>query len=118
VPQLHTAQLAIPFGGRTPRSRQASLHGARVCRAGSQAARLLIAYLQLGARTDSQMAETLGLPEARISARRSGLMDRRLVAYSETVQGPYGTDVCRWILTRQGQDVARVLAGEVGHGDR
>lgn len=113
MPHLQTAgQIKIPFGGRSPRARQASLKGAQVAvvRCGSQSAWMLIAYLELGPRSDLQMAETLGLPEARISARRNGLIDRKLVQYADTITGPFGADNCRWALTNYGREVAKELA--------
>lgn len=110
MPHLHDGQLPIPWGGRSPRAKAASLSGARVCAARSQAARLLIAYLTHGASTDRQQAERLGLPEARISARRSGLVERLLVAYVDDVPGPYGTRNTRWNLTAPGRSVAGDLA--------
>ena len=95
MPHLHTAQLAIPFSGRSPQTRHASLSGAQVAavRAGSQKARMLLAYLEHGPLTDLSMAALLGLPESRISARRSGLQPRdapALVQYVDLVDGRTG----------------------------
>lgn len=113
MPYLQTAsQLKIPFGGRSPRARRTSLAGARVAvaNAGSQRARLLLAYAANGAMTDLQMAERVGLPESRISARRGGLIDQHLVTYFDDVPGPFGAPNMRWILTPYGREVARELA--------
>ena len=108
---LASQQPALPFTGRTPRSRTASRSGAITAapRALSQSSRMLVAYLTLGPRTDLELAEQLGLPESRISARRSLLMTKHLVAYHDTVLGPCGAPNCRWTLTPGGQAVARTL---------
>ncbi len=103
-------QIPIPFGGRSPRARAASLSGARVCRAGSQAARLLVAYLTYGPMTDLEAAARVNLPESRVSARRNGLTARWLVAYVDDVPGPYGAINGRYGLTPGGVTVARELA--------
>lgn len=104
-----TDQLKIPFGGRCARARRTSLQGASVCRSGSQAAGMLIEYLHAGPLTDLQMAERRGLPESRISARRNGLIDRRLVEYMDDVPGPFGAENTRWQLTPYGRTVAAEL---------
>ena len=111
MPHLQTTtQLKIPFGGRCPRARRTSLQGAHVVQAGSQAARLLVTYLTQGPLTDLQMAERVGLPESRVSARRNGLIDRRLVAYVDDVLGPFGADNGRYGLTNYGRETAREIA--------
>lgn len=104
-------QLKIPFGGRCARARRTSLQGAQVAvtRAGSQAARILVSYLEYGPSTDLQLAERLGLPESRISARRNGLIARHLVRYVDDVPGPYGAGNGRYELTGYGQEHAREL---------
>jgi len=100
MPYLDAVPVPLPFGGKTVSSRQASLRGAQVAtvKAGSQASRLLAAYATYGPLTDTEMAARLGLPEARISARRAGLMVKGLVVYADTVQGAH-TKVCRWRKT-------------------
>jgi hypothetical protein len=110
MPDLISGQLAIPFGGRGA-SRHTSLQGARVAvvRASSQAARLLVRYLDHGPQTDGQQALALGLPEARISARRAGLIAKGLVAHCDVVPGPFGANVCRWELTVRGVHLAGSL---------
>lgn len=108
--QQHGSQILIPFGGRSPRARRTSLQGARICRAGSQAARLLIAYLHDGPSTDLQIAERLGLPESRISARRNGLIVRGFVTYHDDVEGPHGAMNTRWTVNGAGHEVAHELA--------
>ena len=116
MPYLQTsAQLKIPFGGRSPRAKAASFSGARaaVTRAGSQRARLLIAYLHYGPSTDLQQAERVGIPESRVSARRSGLLDQQLVTYHDDVPGPHGAKNCRWRLTNAGREVVGELARAV-----
>lgn|ERR1051325_3342118 len=113
MPYLQTReQLKIPFGGRCARSQRTSLQGARaaVVRSGSQKSRMLLEYLRMGPRTDLELAESLGLPESRISARRNGLIDRRLVAYVDEVMGPHEAMNCRWGLTGYGRHVANELA--------
>lgn len=112
MPHLNTAQIAIPFGGSSPRSRRASLQGARVAvtHAGSQAARILIAYLHSGPLTDLELAERLGLPESRISARRNSLIARHQVQYVDDVPGPHGASNGRYGLTAHGRAVATELA--------
>lgn len=103
--------MSLPFGGRSARSRNTSLQGARcsVVRAGSQSCRMLVTYLSMGARTDLEMAEQLGLSESRISARRGDLLLRHLVAYHDEVMGPHGALNCRWMLTEYGRETARDL---------
>lgn len=108
--QQRAQQLRIPFGGRHPRARRTSLQGARVCRASSQAARMLVAYFVAGPLTDVQMAERLGLSDGRISARRNGLIDRKLVRYQDDTMGPFGSEVGRYVLTNYGREVAAELA--------
>ncbi len=111
MPHLEqVGQLKIPWGGRSPRSRSSSLSGARICRAGSQAARLLVAYLTYGPSTDLQQAERLGLPESRISARRGGLAARHEVAWVADVIGPFGATNGKYGLTAVGRVKAEVLA--------
>lgn len=104
-------QLKIHFGGRSPRARRNSFQGARVAcvHAGSQKARMLDAYLSNGALTDLQMGERLGLPESRISARRSALLERSLVTYLDDIAGPFGAPNSRWTLTPYGREIARAL---------
>jgi hypothetical protein len=111
VPHVQTRTLRLPFSGTTPRTRTASLSGARVAitRAGSQCARMLIRYLEMGAQTDGQQALALGLPEGRISARRASLIERGLVAELDKVHGPYGADCTRFELTVKGLHVAAAL---------
>ncbi len=112
MPHLDTQTLRLPFGGRSPRARRTSLQGARVAvtHAGSQKARILLAYFTNGPLTDLQVAERLGLPESRISARRNALMDRALVNYVDDVTGPHGAQNCRWELSGYGREVARELS--------
>ncbi len=112
MPDLVVGQLSLSWTGRSPRSWRTSLQGARaaVSRAGSQNARILIAYLTAGPLTDLELAERLGLPESRISARRSGLIKRRLVTYFDDVPGPYGPSNGRYTLTPYGWNVASDLA--------
>lgn len=114
MPHLQDGQLLIPFGGRSPRSRRTSLQGARVVNAGSQAARMLLAYVGSGPLTDLQMAARLGLPESRISARRSGLIQRGLVTWSRDVRGPHGADNGAYSLTAAGWAVATELERSMG----
>ncbi len=115
MPYLDTGSLLLPFGGRCSRARRTSLQGAQcaVTRAGSQNARILIAYLTSGPLTDLDLAERLGLPESRISARRNGLIARRLVNYRDDVPGPYGPDNGQYELTAWGRIVASDLARAV-----
>ncbi len=114
MPYLDAVPLPLPFTGRTPRSRQASLGGARAATvmAGSQASRMLVWYALCDRLSDSEMALRLGLPEARISARRAGLMVKGLVAYEDTVTGRHGAPNSRWRLTLYGQRVARLVGGD------
>ncbi len=108
---LDAVPVPLPFTGKSSRSRQASLRGAQVAtvKAGSQASRMLLLYAQHGPLSDSRMAELMGLPEARISARRSGLMVRGFVVYADDVQGAH-TTVCRWRATVAGHR----LVGKMG----
>lgn len=110
MPHVEAGQLRIPFRGRSPRARRTSLQGAQVAvtRAGSQCARMLLQYLE-SPRTDLEMAARLGLPESRISARRSGLIDRLLVAWLEDVPGPHGAMNGQYGLTARGRAVAASL---------
>ncbi len=112
MPWVDAVPVPLPFGGKSSMSRQASLRGAHVAtvRAGSQASRMLLLYVQHGPLSDSRMAELIGLPEARISARRSGLMVRGFVVYADDVQGAH-TTVCRWRVTVAGQRIADRMAG-------
>lgn len=112
MPHLDTGQIAIPFGGRSPRARRTSLQGAQVAvsRAGSQASRMLLRYLEEGPLTDLELHARLGLPEGRVSARRSGLMAKGLVQWCDDVAGPYGAQNGRYQLTVKGRNVAAALA--------
>lgn len=109
MPSLDTGSALLPFNGSTPQTRHASLSGARVavCRASSQAARMLARYLTYGPLSDGEQAKALGLPEGRISARRAGLLVKGWVAYESIVAGPYGAFVTRWQLTAAGRAVAQ-----------
>jgi hypothetical protein len=75
-----------------PISRSNSLSGAKVAvtRANSQKARILVRLLEFGPQTDSQVALALGLPEARISARRSPMVKDGLIAALDSVKAPSG----------------------------
>ena len=113
MPYLQERELMLPFGGRSPRARRTSLQGAQVAvtRAGSQCARLLIAYLHYGPSTDLEQAVRVGLPEARVSARRNNLINRKLVQYSGADRrGPSGAESCLWTLSPYGREVATELA--------
>lgn len=101
----------LPFGGKSPRSKQASYRGAQRAQvqAGSQASRMLQNYAA-GPVSDTDMAYWLGLPEARVSARRCGLMVKGLVRYYDEVMGMHGVMVCRWELTEHGARIARGLS--------
>ena len=103
-----------PFQGKTPQTRHASYTGAVVAvrRATSQASRMLVLYLERGSSTDGELASIMGLPEGRISARRSGLMKLDLVQYCDVVQGPHGAKCCRFCLTVRGVHAAGRLKGE------
>lgn len=111
MPYLDSATLPLPFGGRSQRSRHTSQQGAIVAtvKAGSQASRMLLRYQICGALSDSDLAVMLGLPEARISARRAGLMVRGLVEYVDDVAGRYGALNCRWRLSFRGAAIAQQL---------
>lgn len=106
-----SAQVKLPFSGRSPRARRTSMQGAHVAsvRAGSQMARILVTYLQNGPLTDQQVADRLLLPAARISARRNALIDRKLVAYRDDVIGQCKTPNGRYELTAYG----RIVAAEI-----
>ncbi len=114
MPHVDAHSLLLPFTGRSPRSRRTSLQGAcvAVVRAGSQASRMLSWYLARGPLTDLEMAKLMGLPESRISARRSGLMTRRLVAWVEDVPGPHGAENCVWNLTPEGRAIAEAMEAD------
>lgn len=71
---------------------------------------MLVRYLAFGPQTDAQLALALGLPEARISARRSGLITKGLVVYVDDVKGLHGVMNTRWELTVHGQHVAAKFA--------
>jgi predicted transcriptional regulator len=93
-------------------AQRASQKGAEVvaAKAGSQCARMLLQYLAQGPLTDLEMHKAIGLPESRISARRSGLMDRGLVRWYEDVRGPFGAPNGKYGLTGLGEAIARKLA--------
>jgi len=111
MPYLDAQPVPLPFGGKSATSKQASLRGAQQARvrAGSQASRMLKLYDQYILLSDTEMAKLMGLPEARISARRSGLMVRKLVEFADEIDGPHGVKVCCWTLTEHGARVARGL---------
>lgn len=107
-------QIEINFAGTIPASRHTSLSGAKVAihRASSQAARMLVRYLEVGALSDTDMALALGLPEARISARRSMLIKQQYVEHVDIVEGVHGARVCRWQLTVSGTCAAGRIRSE------
>lgn len=113
MPDFVHESLSLPFTGSTPMSRHCSLSGAKAAtvRAGSQCSRMLVRYLERGPQSDGDQALALGLPEGRISARRSMLITKGLVVYVDIVQGPYGAKVTRWECSVRGQHVAARLAG-------
>jgi predicted transcriptional regulator len=106
--ELHHGQLEISFTGSTPISRSNSLSGAKVAvtRANSQKARILVRLLEFGPQTDSQVALALGLPEARISARRSPMVKDGLIAALDSVKAPSGAMATRWELSVKGTFLA------------
>lgn len=71
---------------------------------------MLLRYLADGPLTDLQMAAALGLPEARVSARRNGLNDRGLVKWIDDVQGPWKAQNGRYGLSDKGRAIATRLA--------
>lgn len=107
-------QIAIDFTGITPISRSNSLSGATVaiCRASSQKARILVRLLEHGPQTDTEVALALGLPEARISARRAPMVKDGLIAALDSVKGPSGASCTRWELSVRGVFVAGPLRAE------
>lgn len=107
-------QIAIPFGGATTVTTHTSLSGAQAAirSATSQAARMLVRYLDLGPLTDGDHARAMELPEGRISARRSKLIALGLVAFHDIVAGPHGAKCCRFELTVSGLHVAGRLKAE------
>lgn len=111
MPYEATGQLAIPWTGKSPRSRRSSHQGAVKAqeRSLSQASRMMQQYATRGPHTDSEMARSLGLPEARISARRSALMQKGFVKYVSDTVSVCGVKVCIWGLTAAGQHVAGTL---------
>ncbi len=113
MPYLDAVPVPLPFTGKSSRSRQASLRGAQVAtvKAGSQASRMLAYYAKYGPQTDSSMAPRFGptFPEARVSARRAGLMKRGWVREAGATLGSHGVTVCLWWLTVAGQRVAEKL---------
>ena len=101
-----------PYSGRSQATRHTSRSGAIAAapRAQSQLARMLVRYLDYGALSDGDQAFALGLPEGRISARRSTAIQHGLVAYVDIVQGVHGAKVTRWGLTVKGLHVAAKVA--------
>lgn len=75
-------------------------------RAPSQINRMLAEYSK-GPLTDLEMRGRLGLPESRISARRSALMSRGWVCWVEDTIGPCWITNGRYGLTEQGRAVVR-----------
>jgi hypothetical protein len=108
MPHLDTGTMLLPFGGRSPRARAASLDGARVAvrSAESQASRILRRYLAVGPQTDLELAAALGLPESRISARRGALVARGWVQWHADIIGPHGARNGRYTLSAAGVAVA------------
>lgn len=104
MPYVDAQQLPIPWQGRSPRSRRSSHLGAVKAaeRAPSQANRMLAQYA-LCPLTDLEMRQRIGLPESRISARRSALMSRGWVCWVEDIIGPYSVPNGRYGLTEQGR---------------
>lgn len=100
-----------PSQGRTPQTRHTSLSGAIAAlpRAQSQKARMLMLYLDRGPSSDGDIALQMGLPEGRISARRSALLADGIVQACDIVMGPYKAEVTRWCLTVKGVHVAGAL---------
>src|SRR5678815_188131 len=106
MPYIDAQPVPLPFTGRSQRTRSNSLKGAQlaVVKAGSQASRMLLEYAQADC-TDLEMAAKLGLPESRISARRSGLVIKGLVRYAGyDVTGPSGALNAKWMLTVYGRN--------------
>lgn len=89
-----------PYSGRSQATRHTSRSGALVAqeKAPSQKARMIALYRQHGPLSDGEIAKAMGLPEGRISARRSALLADRVVEYHDIVPGPYGAQVTRWRL--------------------
>lgn len=114
VSRRHPVALKLPYRGRGVRAQRNSQAGAAVAitRAGSQASRMLLQYMKDGPSSDLQLAKALGLPESRISARRSGLMDRGLVGWFDDVEGPCGAPNGRYRLTPRGVYVVSELLRE------
>ncbi len=104
----------IPHHGSTPQTRHTSRSGAEAARRSytSQAARVLVIYLERGPSTDLEIAQILGLDPGRISARRNALIADGLVQHHDIVLGPYGAKACRFELTVKGLHVAWQLRAE------
>jgi hypothetical protein len=72
---------------------------------------MLLEYEKAVNLTDLEMAERIGIPESRVSARRNNLIARKLVCYAgEERKGRSGADSCCYTLTNVGRAVAADLA--------
>lgn len=69
---------------------------------------MLLRYLEQPL-TDLEMHALIGIPESRVSARRSGLMQRGWVTWVWDIEGPHGAQNSVWGLTQKGRLVAAAL---------
>lgn len=104
----------LPFGGRTPRSRQTSYSGARVAGRGRGVkVRWYLKLLACGPHTDREAAGALDQIVAGVSSIcsiRNGLMDAGLVESGGHVLAPTGAKNTRWRLSQAGRAAVEELA--------
>lgn len=107
-----TGETLPPNRGTSPATRHTSMSGAVAAlpRVQSQANRMLVRYLRFGPQSDGDQALALGLPEGRISARRSMLMEKGLVVFVDIIDGPHRAKVTRYELSVKGQNLAAKIA--------
>jgi RIO-like serine/threonine protein kinase len=98
----HTdAQPALPFSGKTPRSRNNSYRAAVSASSTRVAKRLrYLAWLKsVKQATDQGAAEALGLPLSSICSIRNSLVDHGLVTAIGDAMGAYGKRITVWSAT-------------------
>lgn len=103
-----------PHHGAIPPTAHTSRSGAEIAQRSyaSQAARMLVLYLERGSSTDLELSQILGLPDGRVSARRNQLITDGLVQYVDITIGPYGAKACRFELTVKGLHIAGQLQSQ------
>lgn len=111
-----TTREPLPFAkrGRTARARHASYLGSKAASpfADAQARRIVRSLAKVGAQSDWQLAERLGMLRSSVNRARGWLLDREYVKDMGFTKGPTGAKNTLWCLTEKGWELAAKIGPE------